>query len=61
MRLPALLPLLLAIAPAHAGEVRCLTGGDGDRIHLAWKLPEAGAATNASATCATPARPNGCA
>ena len=43
MRLTALLPLLLAIAPVHADEVRCLTGGDGDRIHLAWKLPEAGA------------------
>ncbi|MGE8215710.1 hypothetical protein D3C87_455920 [compost metagenome] len=38
-----LLPLLLAAATAHADAVRCLTGGDGDRIHLAWTLPGAGA------------------
>ncbi len=40
MRRLALLPLMLAIAPAHADEIRCLTGGDADQIHLEWKLPE---------------------
>ncbi|MEG0186790.1 MAG: hypothetical protein RR704_25390, partial [Stenotrophomonas sp.] len=39
----ALLPLLLAASAAHAEEVRCLTGGDGDNVHLEWKLPEGGA------------------
>jgi len=32
--------LLLAIAPAHADEIRCLTGGSRNQIHLEWKLPE---------------------
>lgn len=41
MRWLALLPPLLAFAPAHADEIRCLTGGSADQIHLAWKLPTA--------------------
>lgn len=44
MRWPALLPLLLAIAPAHADDIRCLTGGSRGQIHLEWRLPDADAA-----------------
>ncbi|MCF7751638.1 hypothetical protein KQ945_12845 [Bacillus subtilis subsp. subtilis] len=39
----ALLPaLLLAVAPAQADEIRCLTGGNRAQIHLAWMLPADG-------------------
>ena len=46
MRWLAPLLLLLAIAPAHADDIRCLTGGSRQQIHLEWKLP-AGSADGA--------------
>lgn len=39
----ALLPLLLIAPLAHADEIRCLTGGERQQIHLEWKLPGSGA------------------
>lgn len=44
MRWLALLPLVVLFAPAaaHADEIRCLTGGSRDQIHLAWQLPANG-------------------